>query len=156
MYKTNGFLEKNRDNLSRDVGKMLTLSRDELISALFRAERTARGSFVVLKNSGVYLFFLSRLLNAAPTKRATPSVTASFSESLTELVAKLTASEPQFIRCIKPNPKQSAGVWVDDVVARQLKYAGVLETVRIRRVCAKVLLIFAYVEAWILRSCVVL
>ena len=44
-----------------------------------------------------------------------------------------TIGEPHFIRCIKPNDTRRPG-YVDRIkIAQQLRYTGVLETVRIRK-----------------------
>ncbi len=48
-YNTEGFLEKNRDTLSHDITLLLRSSGNDLVSALFKAEVSARGSFVVRK-----------------------------------------------------------------------------------------------------------
>ena len=48
-------------------------------------------------------------------------------------MAKLLDAEPQFVRCIKPNTEKKPGVLVAKFVVEQLRYTGVLETVRIRR-----------------------
>lgn len=45
----------------------------------------------------------------------------------------LNASSPLFIRCIKPNVVKSAAMFTPKIVLEQLKYTGMLETVRIRQ-----------------------
>jgi len=37
------------------------------------------------------------------------------------------------IRCIKPNASQSSDLFDDELVRKQLKYTGVMETISIRR-----------------------
>jgi len=44
-----------------------------------------------------------------------------------------TGTEPHFIRCIKPNDARRPGYCDRTKVAQQLRYTGVLETVRIRK-----------------------
>lgn len=46
---------------------------------------------------------------------------------------RLEATEPHFIRCIKPNTQQLANVVDQKLVLQQLKCCGVLEVVRISR-----------------------
>jgi myosin-3 len=60
-------------------------------------------------------------------------VCGSFKASLHELVTKLSMTQPAFVRCIAPNPKQERNNFVTEHVQRQLRYTGVMETVRIRR-----------------------
>ena len=45
----------------------------------------------------------------------------------------LGASSPLFIRCLKPNVVKSGAMFTPKVVAEQLKYTGMFETVRIRQ-----------------------
>eukprot|EP00730_Choanoeca_flexa_P004587 TRINITY_DN11741_c1_g1_i1.p1 TRINITY_DN11741_c1_g1~~TRINITY_DN11741_c1_g1_i1.p1 ORF type:complete len:1538 (+),score=425.01 TRINITY_DN11741_c1_g1_i1:39-4616(+) len=66
-------------------------------------------------------------------KKAAATVCASFKASLNELVTKLTMTQPSFVRCIAPNNKQQPNFYVAEQVQRQLRYTGVMETVRIRR-----------------------
>ena len=56
-----------------------------------------------------------------------------FKTSLTELMAKMFKAKPHFVRCIKPNTKKVANEFDDEHVQKQLLYAGVIETTRIRR-----------------------
>ncbi|XP_008336225.2 unconventional myosin-X-like [Cynoglossus semilaevis] len=48
-------------------------------------------------------------------------------------MATLSASNPFFIRCIKPNMKKNPSVFDPEIVMNQLRYSGMLETVKIRR-----------------------
>jgi hypothetical protein len=43
------------------------------------------------------------------------------------------ACDPHFVRCIKPNRANSPAVWEEEYVLAQLKYTGMLETIRIRK-----------------------
>ena len=56
-----------------------------------------------------------------------------FRQSLQGLVEKMNDATPHFVRCIKPNLQQDPGSFDTALVEAQLRYAGVLETVRIRR-----------------------
>ena len=56
-----------------------------------------------------------------------------FKSSLAELMTKVMATSPHFVRCIKPNTSKVAGRFDRTVVSEQLRSTGVLETVRIRR-----------------------
>ncbi len=56
-----------------------------------------------------------------------------FKASLTDLMEKMLGAEPQFVRCVKPNNLSRHGLFEGPIVQRQLKYTGVLETIKIRR-----------------------
>jgi len=48
-------------------------------------------------------------------------------------MAVLRKTQPYFVRCVKPNQEQVPNHFLTDFVQKQLKYSGMLETVRIRR-----------------------
>ena len=56
-----------------------------------------------------------------------------FRNSLNDLMMKLRATMPQFVRCIRPNETLRPQEFNAEVVVDQLRYTGVLETVRVRR-----------------------
>ena len=45
----------------------------------------------------------------------------------------LEACQPFFVRCIKPNESKSALTIERELCVRQLRYSGMMETIRIRR-----------------------
>lgn len=49
------------------------------------------------------------------------------------LVDTISACEPHYIRCIKPNDDKAAGKFVTERVAHQVRYLGLVENVRVRR-----------------------
>ncbi|EDO38834.1 predicted protein [Nematostella vectensis] len=62
-----------------------------------------------------------------------PTVSAQFQSSLNRLMEILGAAQPFFVRCIRSNADKAPLKFDCDVVQRQLRYTGMLETVRIRR-----------------------
>lgn len=69
-----------------------------------------------------------------PGSRKPPhTVTGQFQLSLQSLMETLNTANPYFIRCIKSNANKEANVFDNDLVMRQLRYTGMLETVRIRQ-----------------------
>ncbi|XP_064290823.1 unconventional myosin-X-like isoform X3 [Passer domesticus] len=117
LYDVRGFLEKNRDTFRDDILNMLKDSRLDFIYDLF--ERVcSRCSEETLKMG---------------TQRRKPTVSSQFRDSLHSLMATLSTSNPFFIRCIKPNTEKAPNLFNPDVVLNQLRYSGMLETVKVRR-----------------------
>ncbi|RWS08459.1 Myosin-IXa-like protein [Dinothrombium tinctorium] len=67
------------------------------------------------------------------TRKQTPTVTAQFQQSLNQLMETLNQANPFFVRCIKSNAEKIPNHFNDMLVLVQLRYTGMLETVRIRQ-----------------------
>ncbi|XP_073944850.1 unconventional myosin-XV-like [Choristoneura fumiferana] len=124
-YNVEGFLDKNRDALRPDVLELLCSSEVPLVaemSAQLRAQhdanktlpRGANGRFVTMKPR-------------------TPTVAARFSDSLHQLLDSMSRCNPWFVRCIKPNTDKSPMKFDMPCVLAQLRYTGMLDTIRIRQ-----------------------
>lgn len=50
-----------------------------------------------------------------------------------DLLQKMVSGTPQFVRCIKPNDVKAPKCFEANKVIKQLRYTGVLETIRIRQ-----------------------
>lgn len=50
-----------------------------------------------------------------------------------DLLSKMVVGQPHFVRCIKPNNERQARKYDKEKVLLQLRYTGILETARIRR-----------------------
>ncbi|XP_058889480.1 unconventional myosin-X-like isoform X1 [Acipenser ruthenus] len=117
LYDARGILEKNRDTFRDDILNMVKDSRLDFIYDLF--ERVAsRNNEETLKMG---------------TARRKPTVSSQFRDSLHSLMATLSTSNPFFVRCIKPNMQKAPNKFDPEVVLNQLRYSGMLETVKIRR-----------------------
>ncbi|XP_029888204.1 unconventional myosin-IXb isoform X7 [Aquila chrysaetos chrysaetos] len=66
-------------------------------------------------------------------KKKPPSISAQFQTSLNKLLETLGKAEPFFIRCIRSNAEKKEMLFDESLVLQQLRYTGMLETVRIRR-----------------------
>ncbi|XP_062234995.1 myosin-IIIa isoform X1 [Platichthys flesus] len=67
------------------------------------------------------------------TNMRTQTVASYFRYSLMDLLSKMVAGQPHFVRCIKPNNDRQANKFDREKVLVQLRYTGVLETAKIRR-----------------------
>jgi myosin-3 len=50
-----------------------------------------------------------------------------------DLLQKMVSGSPQFVRCIKPNDSRVPKLFDSSKVVKQLRYTGVMETIRIRQ-----------------------
>ncbi|XP_054233997.1 unconventional myosin-IXa isoform X20 [Homo sapiens] len=66
-------------------------------------------------------------------KKKPPSISAQFQASLSKLMETLGQAEPYFVKCIRSNAEKLPLRFSDVLVLRQLRYTGMLETVRIRQ-----------------------
>eukprot|EP00076_Gallus_gallus_P015511 XP_015134559.1 unconventional myosin-IXa isoform X6 [Gallus gallus] len=66
-------------------------------------------------------------------KKKPPSISAQFQASLNKLMETLGQAEPYFVKCIRSNAEKLPLRFSDNLVLRQLRYTGMLETVRIRQ-----------------------
>uniref|UniRef100_A0A8C2W2Y6 Myosin X n=1 Tax=Chinchilla lanigera TaxID=34839 RepID=A0A8C2W2Y6_CHILA len=117
QYDVRGILEKNRDTFRDDLLNLLRESRFDFIYDLFE-HVSSRSSQDTLK---------------CGSKHRRPTVSSQFKDSLHSLMATLSSSNPFFIRCIKPNSQKMPDHFDQAVVLNQLRYSGMLETVRIRK-----------------------
>ncbi|XP_061876951.1 myosin-IIIa isoform X1 [Entelurus aequoreus] len=67
------------------------------------------------------------------TNMRTQTVASYFRYSLMDLLSKMVAGQPHFVRCIKPNNDRQAHKFDREKVLVQLRYTGILETAKIRR-----------------------
>ncbi|XP_062413104.1 si:zfos-588f8.1 isoform X3 [Sardina pilchardus] len=66
-------------------------------------------------------------------KKKPPSISAQFQTSLSKLLETLGRAEPFFIRCLRSNAEKREMCFDESLILQQLRYTGMLETVRIRR-----------------------
>uniref|UniRef100_A0A3Q1GVG2 non-specific serine/threonine protein kinase n=1 Tax=Acanthochromis polyacanthus TaxID=80966 RepID=A0A3Q1GVG2_9TELE len=139
IYNAAGFLAKNRETLPADIVLLLRSSENELIRKLVTHPLTKTG-----KKSDTSSFGIKEELNAPSHPRETTNMrtqtVASYFRvrlydgySLMDLLSKMVAGQPHFVRCIKPNNDRHANKFDREKVLVQLRYTGVLETAKIRR-----------------------
>ncbi|XP_047450062.1 myosin VIIAa isoform X2 [Mugil cephalus] len=111
FYETRGFLEKNRDTLYGDIIQLVHSSKNKFIKQIFQAD-VAMG---------------------AETRKRSPTLSSQFKRSLELLMRTLGVCQPFFVRCIKPNEYKKPMLFDRELCVRQLRYSGMMETIRIRR-----------------------
>nr|KAF6398725.1 myosin XVA [Molossus molossus] len=120
-YQVHKFLDKNHDQVRQDVLDLFVRSRTRVVAHLFSSQAPQAAPQRLGKSSSI-----TRLYKAH-------TVAAKFQQSLLDLIEKMERCNPLFVRCLKPNHKKEPGLFEADVVMTQLRYSGVLETVRIRK-----------------------
>eukprot|EP00043_Microstomoeca_roanoka_P016108 m.163473 g.163473 ORF g.163473 m.163473 type:complete len:1510 (+) comp16391_c3_seq1:229-4758(+) len=138
-YSAKGFLVKNKDRLAADVITALQSSSLPVVCDLFFARITETGRLepmIVKPTDGRTT--INRKVNSAKqyvvgVSKRPPSVSQHFRNSLNQLVDKMQQCSPHFVRCIKPNTSKAPWIFENRYVTLQLRYTGVLDTIRIRR-----------------------
>lgn len=110
-YDVRGFLDKNRDTFNADLNDLVATSNCPFLLTLFKKE----------------------LRMGDETRKRSPTLGAQFKKSLDSLMMTLNACHPFFVRCIKPNDFKRPMMFDRKLCCRQLKYSGMMETIRIRR-----------------------
>lgn len=113
-YDPSLFLVKNKDTLSADLVDAFSVADLPLLQQLFSEDKSAEDADIA-----------KRVTQAT----AKMTVGKSFSLQLEKLIADLNATQPRYIRCIKPNQVKKPNIFVPDLTNEQLTYSGVFEAV---------------------------
>lgn len=117
FYNVANFLEKNKDQLHVDIVSLLRDSTSMFLKKMFPPLAPEEGN--------------NRGGKGAASKLKT--LGGQFKQQLNELIETLNSTFPHFVRCMKPNdekvPNQFKAIRMQD----QLRYAGLLEVCRIRK-----------------------
>ncbi|KJE89349.1 myosin IIIA, variant [Capsaspora owczarzaki ATCC 30864] len=162
-YDATFFLEKNRDTVPEAILQLLRSTNVSLLDEILESEPSLqvaapdaaaagpsadpRGVGRQNSNKKVTRGNSKKLLRAPSKKAALGTVSKAggnksrvrstvamiFRESLAELMKKVGDATPHFVRCIKPNAGKVHGLFDKEYILLQLSYAGVLDTVRVRR-----------------------
>jgi ankyrin repeat protein len=154
-YDSTNFLEKNKDDLPKETTELLTLSSVPFLAylgeLLSESELAATPSSVSGVPSSDGSSSSYKYNGVSPVKegltppskrqghRASSSILretigSQFSQQLRELRARIDATTPHYVRCLKPNDELVPNKFEAHVIADQLRCAGVLEAIRVSRV----------------------
>jgi len=128
LYHVDGFVERNVENLHQNVRALALSSTDPLIrddiflDVKHLEERSSGGGGGGRKKRG-----------GGGSRLREASLSSQFRTSLATLVETLDMTTPRYVRCIKPNHEKLAGHFHTLEILRQLKYAGMMEAIRIRQ-----------------------
>lgn len=98
-YTVEGFVDKNRDFLSRDLSQAMYSSNHSLLKTLFPEGNPKR---VAIKSPA--------------------TVGTQFKISLSALLRTLTTKQPHYIRCIKPNELKQPRIFETALIQHQIRY----------------------------------
>ncbi|CAL1710675.1 unnamed protein product [Somion occarium] len=127
-YRTDGWLEKNKDPLNDNLTRVLANSSEKYVASLF-SEFSESPSAV---SNGANAF-ATMGKKRATKKGAFRTVAQRHKEQLASLMSQLQGTQPHFIRCIVPNTHKKPGRVDVPLVLDQLRCNGVLEGIRIAR-----------------------
>ncbi|XP_077009619.1 myosin-IIIa [Tamandua tetradactyla] len=149
LYNASGFLAKNRDTLPTDIVLLLRSSENSVIRQLVNHPLTKTGNQPHSRTKNLINYQirtseksanLTKGENGEATRHAREAtnvrmqtVASYFRYSLMDLLSKMVVGQPHFVRCIKPNNDRQARKYDKEKVLLQLRYTGILETARIRR-----------------------
>ncbi|XP_033921653.1 myosin-IIIb [Melopsittacus undulatus] len=151
LYDASAFLEKNRDTLPADIVVVLRTSENKLLQQLFSSPLTKTGNLTHYKNTSknvlnyhkrkteknLFVFQVDTMEVMRHPEETTnmkrQTMASYFRYSLMDLLSKMVVGQPHFVRCIKPNDDREALMFSHERVLLQLRYTGILETVKIRQ-----------------------
>lgn len=125
-YDTKGFVEKNRDELPKEATDLLSGSTKEIVQEIASILNDPTGGGELKSRS------------ISPTRPGATSVKVTvgsqFSKQLRDLRTKIDLTSPHYVRCLKPNDLLLPDHFNPLIISDQLRYAGVIEAVRVSRV----------------------
>jgi hypothetical protein len=151
-YDVKGFTEKNRDAITQDMKVLLAHSTNFMLKKIMEDSlkvenaasiKTDNGTSVqkkTAKKSAGSAATPSKALSPRPgvaktsvSKLKEDSVSKQFTLSLKQLCDTLDSTTPHYVRCIKPNSNKLPDMLNVKETLQQLKYSGMIETIRIRQ-----------------------
>lgn len=155
IYDSIGFLEKNKDQLPKETTELLTSSSAPFLSSLGEllnqspsivsaasptsaiprapSPTSSVSSFNSSYRGGVPTRFRKQL-HRGSSSMISDSVGSQFSYQLRELRRRIDSTTAHYVRCLKPNDDLVPHQFEANIIADQLRCAGVLEAIRVSRV----------------------
>jgi len=130
-YTTNGFVEKNRDELPKEAIEILQNSFNPFMRLLSNIMENSCAERNSNSNSNVCNRSKMRRQESSSFGRAT--VGGQFRRQLKRLREKIDIMSPHYVRCLKPNDELVPNHFDRAAVAEQLRCGGILEAVRVAR-----------------------
>ncbi len=125
LYKVDGLIEKSRDLLHSDLEACMMASSLQLVASCMSARNEG--------SPGASEAGSARSAGPSRQKLLAPSLGAQFARQLSALMAKLHATQPHFVKCIKPNTEKRGCLYVEEEVLTQLRYTGIFGLCQLRK-----------------------
>jgi myosin heavy subunit len=141
-YTVSSFSEKNRDSTNGDMRELIAKSTNVLLKHIVdestkvdAANSAAASISSSVSQKGKKMSGTSSASRQASfvSKLKEDSISKQFVLSLRQLYDTLDNTEPHYVRCVKPNGHKLPDALNALECLSQLKYAGMMETIRIRQ-----------------------
>lgn len=123
-YEIKGFRAKNKDEIPNGIHSLLQGSKDEILIQMFQ-NMSLPGEKSEINEK--------KKLGSVGVSKADKFLGAKFRNQMKDLMGELFSCEVHFIRCIKPNENKKENLFVADFVLLQIRYLGLLDTIKIRK-----------------------
>lgn len=121
-YSVNHFMEKNRDKMHDHL--------EDLLGSSF-SERFKETMFIHGPRAQTLSDAANKANGKGKSSNQSVTIVSRFSRQLNDLMTLLNASQPHFVKCVKPNVNKKPDMLDIDLVLKQLRYSGVLEVLNI-------------------------
>lgn len=118
-YNIQGFCDKNKDEVPRPIIKCVLASKNARIMDIYCQK---------VKDGDQPVNYLSDV-----AKKKEQFIGFKFRQQMDSLMNELRSCQCSFMRCIKPNEQKSATVWTASLVVLQIRYLGLLDSIKIRK-----------------------
>jgi len=128
VYDAVGFCFKNKDPVQPAIVEIMSASTSGYVRDMFKGHMTR------MTEGGAGN--TARRPGPGKGKGSTiifESVTAQFKRQLADLMTRIHAAHPHFVRCINPNSKKEASKLEPEMILDQLRCSGLMEAVRVSR-----------------------
>lgn len=134
-YDTEGFVEKNKDEIPRGASRLLQSSSKDFVQLLGKiTEQPSTAPATSFSSSAPPPTSPSGSARSGGRPNKRPTIGSQFKKQLDELRSRIDKTVPHYIRCLKPNQSLQANEFNKGMIADQLRNAGVLEAIRVSRV----------------------
>lgn len=128
VYDAVGFCFKNKDPVQPSIVEIMSASTSGYVRDMFQGHMARMNEGGSANNS--------RRAGPGKGKGSTiifESVTSQFKRQLADLMTRIHAAHPHFVRCINPNSKKEPNKLEPEMILDQLRCSGLMEAVRVSR-----------------------